>query len=55
VLGPWGLLVNLDDLWAAYLRALVLPDPQYVTGRHRSRLVRFGYAIREARRGRGRR
>jgi hypothetical protein len=40
---------------AAYLRALILPDPQYVAGRHRSRLARFGYAIREARRGQGRR
>lgn len=40
---------------AAYLRALVLPDPQYVAGRHRSRLARFRYAIREARRGRRRR
>lgn len=40
---------------AAYLRALVLPDPQYVAGRHRSRLARFQYAIREARRGRGHR
>jgi Uncharacterised nucleotidyltransferase len=39
---------------AAYLGALVLPDSQYVVGRHRSRVARFQYALREARRGRGR-
>lgn len=38
---------------AAYLRALVLPDQQYVAGRHSSPLARFRYAIAEARRGRG--
>lgn len=39
---------------AAYLRALILPNSQYIAGRHQSRLARFRYAIREARRGRGR-
>ena len=37
---------------AAYLRALVLPDTRYTAGRHTSTLARFGYAIREVRRGR---
>lgn len=40
---------------AAYLRALILPDAQYVAGRHTSVLARFRYGIREARRGRGQR
>ena len=38
---------------AAYLRALVLPDARYTAGRHASVLSRFGYAVREIRRGRG--
>ncbi len=38
---------------AAYLRALVLPDQRYTAGRHASLPARFGYAIREIRRGRG--
>ncbi|MGH3822603.1 MAG: nucleotidyltransferase family protein [Pseudonocardiaceae bacterium] len=38
---------------AAYLRALVLPDKRYTAGRHASPLARFGYAIREIRRGQG--
>jgi hypothetical protein len=38
---------------AAYLRALVLPDVRYTAGRHASALGRFGYAVREIRRGRG--
>lgn len=38
---------------AAYVRALALPDRQYIAGRHRSTLARFQYALREARRGRG--
>jgi hypothetical protein len=38
---------------AAYLHALVLPDRRYTAGRHASPLARFGYAIREIRRGRG--
>lgn len=37
---------------AAYLRALVLPDAQYTAGRHATALSRFGYALREVRRGR---
>jgi hypothetical protein len=37
---------------AAYLRALMLPDARYTAGRHASALGRFGYAVREARRGR---
>ena len=37
---------------AAYLRALVLPDARYTAGRHASALARFGYAVREVRRGR---
>lgn len=37
----------------AYLRALVLPDARYTAGRHASPLDRFGYAVREIRRGRG--
>lgn len=37
---------------AAYLRALVLPDARYMAGRHASALARFGYAVREIRRGR---
>lgn len=37
---------------AAYLRALVLPDARYTAGRHASILARFGYALREIRRGR---
>lgn len=36
---------------AAYLRALVLPDAEYTAERHGSALARFGYAVREARRG----
>jgi Uncharacterised nucleotidyltransferase len=36
---------------AAYVRALALPDARYTAGRHSSVLGRFGYAIREARRG----
>lgn len=36
---------------AAYLRALVLPDAEYTADRHGSVLARFGYAVREARRG----
>ncbi|WP_158303030.1 nucleotidyltransferase family protein [Prauserella endophytica] len=36
----------------AYVRALLLPDAEYVAGRHRSALSRFGYAVREVRRGR---
>lgn len=38
---------------AAYVRALVLPDQQYTTGRHPSALARFRFGIQEARRGRG--
>ncbi|MQA14198.1 MAG: hypothetical protein GEV09_08505 [Pseudonocardiaceae bacterium] len=38
---------------AAYLRALVLPDVRYTSGRHASALARFRFAIREVRRGRG--
>jgi hypothetical protein len=37
---------------AAYVRALVLPDGRYTAGRHASTLGRFGYALREIRRGR---
>jgi hypothetical protein len=39
---------------AAYLHALVLPDGRYTAGRHASPLARFGYAVREIRRGRAR-
>ena len=39
---------------AAYVRALMLPDAQYVAGRHSSAFARFRYGIREARRGRAR-
>lgn len=38
---------------AAYLRALVLPDGRYTTGRHSSVLSRFRYGLRDALRGRG--
>ena len=37
----------------AYLHALVPPDARYTAGRHASALARFGYAVREIRRGRG--
>jgi putative nucleotidyltransferase-like protein len=37
---------------AAYLRALVLPDPSYTAGRHASPLSRFRFGVREALRGR---
>lgn len=37
---------------AAYLRALLLPDGRYTTGRHASRTARLRYALREVRRGR---
>lgn len=37
----------------AYLRALVLPDAEYTADRHSSPLSRFGYAVREIRRGWG--
>jgi len=40
---------------ADYLRALLLPEPQYVADRHPSALARFRYGIREVRRGRARR
>lgn len=36
---------------AAYVRALVMPDPQYMVDRHRSSLSRFRYAVREIRQG----
>jgi hypothetical protein len=36
---------------AAYVRALALPDASYTAGRHASALSRFGYAIRQIRRG----
>jgi hypothetical protein len=36
---------------AAYVRALAFPDTRYTAGRHNSALTRFGYGIREARRG----
>jgi hypothetical protein len=36
---------------AAYVRALAFPDTRYTADRHDSALARFGYAIREARRG----
>lgn len=35
----------------AYLRALVFPDATYTADRHRSVLSRFGYALREVRKG----
>lgn len=37
----------------AYTRALVRPDAEYTAGRHSSAMGRFGYALREIRRGRG--
>jgi hypothetical protein len=37
---------------AAYVRALVLPDPAYTAERHRSAFARFRYAAKEIRRGR---
>lgn len=37
----------------AYLRALILPDGDYVAGRHHSTFGRMRYALREIRRGRG--
>ncbi len=40
---------------AAYARALMLPDARYTAERHASGLARFRYAVREIRRGRGRR
>jgi hypothetical protein len=45
----WALPVWRDK--ATYLRALLLPDRRYRTGRHASALRRFFYGIREARRG----
>jgi hypothetical protein len=36
---------------AAYVRALAFPDTRYTADRHSSALARFGYAIREVRRG----
>lgn len=36
---------------AAYLQALLLPDPRYTADRHASKLARFSYALREIRRG----
>lgn len=37
----------------AYLRALLLPDPSYVEGRHASAVARIRFGVREALRGRG--
>jgi hypothetical protein len=37
----------------AYLRAMLLPDPAYFAGRHRSPLARLRHGLVEARRGRG--
>ncbi|MGB3438066.1 MAG: nucleotidyltransferase family protein [Actinophytocola sp.] len=37
----------------AYLRALIMPDPQYTDGRHATALSRFRFGVREALRGRG--
>ncbi len=39
---------------AAYVRALVLPDARYTTGRHSSAFARFRYGFQELRRGQGR-
>lgn len=36
----------------AYLRALLLPDAEYLSGRHSSTVGRYRYAIRQVRRGR---
>jgi membrane-associated phospholipid phosphatase len=38
----------------AYTRALVHPDAAYTADRHSSALARFGYALRQIRKGRGR-
>jgi membrane-associated phospholipid phosphatase len=37
----------------AYTRALVRPDTEYTADRHSSAVARFGYALREIRKGRG--
>jgi hypothetical protein len=39
---------------AAFVRALVLPEAHYISGRHPSAIARFRYGVAEARRGRER-
>ncbi|MGH3975729.1 MAG: nucleotidyltransferase family protein, partial [Pseudonocardiaceae bacterium] len=50
-------LSAIPGLWdkAAFVRALVLPEAQYIDGRHSSAIARLRYGVLEARRGWGRR